>query len=182
MKTQLNNFNNTWYRPGSSLKILFWYLINTFFVNTYWFPFSSIKVVMLRSFGASIGKNVLIKPGVNIKYPWLLTVGENVWIGEGTWIDNLAQVTIADNVCISQGAMLLCGNHNYTKSTFDLMVGEITLDAGVWIGAQSVVCPNVRCHSHAVLSVQSVATKDLEEYTIYSGNPAKAIRKRIITE
>ena len=122
----------------------------------------------------------MIKPAVNIKYPWLLTIGDNVWIGENVWIDNLVQVNIGSNVCISQGAMLLTGNHNYKKKAFDLMLGNITLEDGTWIGAQSIVCPGVTCHTHSILSVKSVATKNLEPYQIYSGNPSKIIRERVI--
>jgi len=132
-------------------------------------------------FGAKIGKGVVVKPGVNIKYPWRLKVGNHVWIGEKVWIDNLGDVVIEDNVCISQGAMLLCGNHNYKKSSFDLMVGDITLKQGSWIGAKSVVCPGVTVGSHAVLSVGSIATQNLEEYTIYQGNPAVPNGKRELT-
>lgn len=62
------------------------------------------------------------------------------------------------------------------------MVGKITLEDGCWVGAQSVVCPSVTLHSHAVLGVASVANKDLEAYTIYQGNPACIVRKRIIGE
>jgi putative colanic acid biosynthesis acetyltransferase WcaF len=78
--------------------------------------------------------------------------------------------------------MLLCGNHNIKKSTFDLLLGEITLEEGVWIGAQAVVCPGVTCKSHSVLTVASIATKDLEPYSIYQGNPAQKIRERIIEQ
>jgi putative colanic acid biosynthesis acetyltransferase WcaF len=123
---------------------------------------------------------VNIKPSVNIKYPWRLSIGDYSWIGENVWIDNLDNVTIGNHCCISQGVMLLCGNHNYKKTTFDLIIAPITLEDGVWIGAHSVVCPGVRCKSHTVLSINSVATSNLETDTIYQGNPAKAIRKRII--
>ena len=133
---------------------------------------------MLKLFRCKIGSKVIIKPSVKIKHPWKLTLGSSVWIGENVWIDNLASVKLGSNVCISQGAMLLCGNHNFKKPTFDLMVGEITLFDGVWIGTQSIVCPNVKANSHSILSVGSVATKDLEAYAIYQGNPAKLIRKR----
>ena len=85
---------------------------------------------------------------------------------------------IGDNVCLSQGAMLLCGNHNYKKVEFDLVVREINLEEGVWIGAHSVVCPGVSCKSHSILAVNSVAVQTLEPYTIYQGNPAKELRKR----
>jgi putative colanic acid biosynthesis acetyltransferase WcaF len=139
-----------------------------------------IKRFFLKSFGAKIGKGVIIKPHVNIKYPWLLIIGDHTWIGENVWIDNLTEVTIGNNVCISQGAMLLTGNHNYKKSSFDLMTGNIVLEDGVWIGAQSVVCPGVSCHSHSILAVGSVATKGLEAYKIYQGNPAIEVRSRNI--
>lgn len=145
-----------------------------------WIPFSGLKVTLLSVFGAEIGDNVVIKPNVNIKYPWKLKIGENTWIGEKVWIDNLGEVTIGKNACLSQGAMLLCGNHNYKKEAFDLIVGKITLEDGVWIGAHSIVTPGVRCKSHSLLAVNSVATSTLEPYTIYQGNPAVKIRERVI--
>ena len=154
--------------------------MNAVFLQNPVVPFSSIKVFLLRTFGAKIGKNVVVKPNVNIKYPWNLTVGDNSWIGEKVWIDNLGKVTIGKNVCLSQGAFLLCGNHDYKKETFDLMVKEIILEDGVWIGAKAVVCPGVTCKSHSVLAVGSIATSDLESYSIYQGNPAVKIKVRVI--
>ena len=123
---------------------------------------------------------MFIKPSVNIKYPWNLTIGDDTWIGEGVWIDNLGKFSIGSNVCISQDSMLMCGNHNYKKSAFNLMVGEITIEDGVWVGAKCLVCPGVTLHSHAVLAVGSVASTDLETYSIYRGNPAVKIKDRII--
>ena len=117
---------------------------------------------------------------MNIKYPWNLRIGDDTWIGEGVWIDNLGKVSIGSNVCISQDSMLMCGNHNYKKSAFNLMVGEITIEDGVWVGAKCLVCPGVTLHSHAVLVVGSVASTDLETYSIYRGNPAVKIKDRII--
>ncbi|MCI4668420.1 MAG: WcaF family extracellular polysaccharide biosynthesis acetyltransferase [Bacteroidia bacterium] len=180
-KTNLLAFNNDWYKPGgSAIKRVLWFLVNAVFLINPIIPFSSLKVGLLRLFGAKIGKGVIIKPGVNIKYPWRLTVGNHVWIGERVWIDNLADVKIGNDVCISQGAMLLTGNHNYKKAAFDLMIGEIILEEGVWIGAQCLVAPGVNCKSHAILSAASVTSTDLEAYTIYRGNPAEEVRKREI--
>ncbi len=178
--TRLRSFNNNWYKPGGKIRVFLWFITNRLFINTY-FPIPvSIKRMVLILFGAKIGRRVLLKPKINIKYPWFLEVQNDVWIGENVWIDNLAPVHIGSNVCISQGAMLLCGNHNYKKSTFDLMLGEIVLEDGVWIGAQAIVCPGVTCKSHSILTVGSVATKDLEAYSIYQGNPAVKVKSRII--
>ena len=176
---KLNSFDNSWYQPGSLIKRGLWYSTNFIFFNTYWFPFVNVKVLLLKLFGAKIGKHVIIKPKVNIKYPWNISVGDNVWIGEGVWLDSLGEISIGQNVCISQGAYLLTGNHNYRKNSFDLIIENILIKDGVWIGAKSIVCPGVTCNESAVLSVGSVATKDLEPLTIYQGNPAKIIRKRI---
>lgn len=178
LRTDLSTYDNSWYRPGSVFKRLAWFVAGRLFVNTY-IPFPvSIKIGILKLFGARIGAQVMIKPKVNIKYPWFLTVEKNAWIGENVWIDNLTFVTIGENCCLSQGALLLTGNHNYKSPTFDLKVSPIVLEDGVWIGAKAVVCPGIVCGSHSMLTVSSVATRHLEAYGIYSGNPAQYIRKR----
>lgn len=183
MKTDLSLYNNTWYNPGGgTLKCVLWYFINILFFINPLNPFSGIKVRLLHLFGAKIGKGVVIKPRVNIKYPWNLSIGDYSWIGENVWIDNLAMVSIGSNVCISQGAMLLCGNHDYKRPTFDLMVKPIVIEDGAWIGAQSTVCPGVTMHSHSVLAVGSVASKDLMPFSIYRGNPAVKVAERVMFE
>jgi putative colanic acid biosynthesis acetyltransferase WcaF len=180
-KVDFTQFNNDWYDPKRGLFVrILWYLINIIFFQSYLFPFYKFKIFLLKIFGAKIGTNLIIKPSVNIKYPWNLKIGNNVWIGENVWIDNLCEIFIGNNVCISQGAMLLTGNHNYKLVTFDLMVKSIRLEDGVWIGAKSIVCPNVVCQTHSVLSVGSVATKTLDPYSIYQGIPAIIVNKRII--
>jgi len=180
LKTDLSSFTNAWYKPGASLPVrALWYFVNIGFFKSS-FPFYGFKRFLLRLFGAKVGKGLIIKPHVSIKYPWKLTVGNYVWIGEYVWIDNLAHVTLKDNSCISQGAMLLCGNHNYKRTTFDLVVAEITLEEGAWAGAKTVVCPGVKLGSHSLLTVGSIATHNLEPYWIYQGNPAQKIKMREI--
>ena len=180
-QTDLSRFDNSWYRPGPRWKVVVWFLINALFIKSYVPVPVAVKVLLLRWFGATIGTGCVVKPGVNIKYPWLLTVGNQVWIGEQVWIDNLSTVTIGNNVCLSQGAMLLTGNHDYRRTAFDLTTRPIVLEDGVWIGAKAVVCAGVTCGSHAVLAVGSVATRALDSYGIYQGNPAVFVRQRTIS-
>lgn len=181
--TDLSIYNNDWYQKeigASRLKRTCWYFVNVLFFINPLNPSSGFKRFLLKVFGAKIGKGVVLKPAINIKYPWKLTVGDYSWIGEKVWIDNLAPVTIGKNVCLSQGAMLLTGNHDYTKISFDLVIAGIVLEDGVWIGAQALICPGVSAESHAVLAAKSVATKTLTAYTIHQGNPATPVRERII--
>lgn len=179
-QTDLSKYDNSAYNPGGgAIKRLLWYYVNIAFFKSALFPVSSLKCSLLRLFGARIGKGVNIKPSVNIKYPWRLTIGDYTWIGENAWIDNLDDVIIGKNCCISQGAMLLCGNHNYRRSTFDLVTGKIVLEDGAWVGAKSVVCPGVTCKTHSLLAVNSVATRNLAAWTIYQGNPAVKVKTRV---
>ena len=161
---------------------VFWYFTNILVFKSSFFTSYLLKRVVLKIFGAKIGKNVIIKPNVNIKYPWKLQLGEHVWIGEGVWIDNLDFVIIGNHCCISQGALLICGNHDYTKTTFDLVVKRIVLEDGVWIGAKSVVCPGVVARTHAILTAGSTISKDMQAYSIYRGNPAEKVKSRDINE
>ena len=179
MIVDLASFNNSTYKPGHFLKRILWYYVNLIFFNNGWFPFYGLKTFWLKLFGAKIGENVLIKPYVNIKYPWLLNIGSNVWIGEQVWIDNLAFVTIGNNVCISQGALLLCGNHNYKLPTFDLMVKEIVLEEGVWVCAKAIITQGVVCKSHSIIGVGSVTKSDTDAFSINIGNPSKNVGLRI---
>lgn len=180
-RTDLSAFENPEYDPGAFWLRGLWFVVNALFFKSP-LPGSFWKRSLLRLFGANLGKGVIIKPRVNIKYPWFLSVGDHVWIGEEVWIDNLGTVSIGSHTCISQGAMLLCGNHDHRLPSFDLIVQSITLEEGVWVGAQAVVGPGVRLASHAFLTLGSVAVTDLPEYGIYQGNPATFIRERKIRE
>ncbi|PMO79412.1 WcaF family extracellular polysaccharide biosynthesis acetyltransferase [Vibrio breoganii] len=180
-QVNLKNYNNDWFVPGGKIKIILWTLTSALFFRTSLPVPSSIKVAILKMFGAQIGVGVVIKPSVNIKYPWKLKIGDHTWIGEDVWVDNIDVVNIGDNCCLSQGCYLLTGNHDFTSPTFDLMISEINIKNEAWVGAKSVVCPGVTLQRASILTVSSVATKNMEELGIYQGNPAIKIKERIIS-
>ena len=174
------DFDQKGFDPGAStLKIFCWYFTSLFFFRSGLIPVSAILVFILRLFGAKIGKEVRIKPYIYIHYPWRLSIGDYSWLAECR-IENLAQVNIGKNVCISQNAMLLTGNHDYKTINFDLITKSIVLEDGVWIGARAIVCPGITAKSHSILTVGSIATKDLAAYAIYQGNPAVKVKGREI--
>jgi len=169
------------YAPGANwFKRVCWYFINVFIFQSWLLPFSSVKALLLRIFGARVGVGLVIKPRVNIKHPWRLIIGDHVWIGEDVWIDNLVTVHIGSNVCLSQGALVLTGSHDYSDPSFRLTLGEVNLEDGAWVAARSMVCPGVRCGRNAVITAGSVLRKDAEPDGVYTGNPAVLVRRRII--
>jgi putative colanic acid biosynthesis acetyltransferase WcaF len=176
----LSKFDNSWYRPGGKTRRLLWYVCNAVFVNSS-VPYpSSFKSALLRLFGAKVGRGVVIKPNVNIKFPWFLELGDHVWLGEGAWIDNLTHVRVGSHVCLSQGAYVLTGNHDYKRVAFDLLVSPVVIEDGVWVGAKAVVCPGTTLRTHAVVTAGSVISRDVKAWTIYSGNLATPVRARVI--
>lgn len=122
----------------------------------------------------------MIKPGVRVKYPWKLKVGQYCWLGEDAWIDNVAPVTIGDNVCISQGAYLCTGNHSWSDPTFRLIALPISIEDGAWIAARASVAPGVIIGQSAVVGFGAVATRNIPPYEIHTGNPAEFVRYREI--
>jgi putative colanic acid biosynthesis acetyltransferase WcaF len=156
-----------------------WLLVDALFIRSY-LPGSKLRISILRLFGATIGNGVRIKPRVRIKFPWRLSVGAHVWIGEDVWIDNLASVAIGTQSCVSQGAYICTGSHDWESPFMDLVAKPVTIGVGAWVCARAVVGPGVRVGDGAILTLGSVAYKDLEDWTIYSGIPAVPIKKRTL--
>lgn len=179
----LSKFDNAWYDPGAGpLTRVLWYLVNGLMFDSRLMPFSMPKRVLLRWFGAQVGSHVLIRPNVNIKYPWRVIIGDHSWIGEGVWLDSLDQIRIGHHVCISQGAYLLTGSHDYKRTDFNLIVRPISIEDGAWVGARAIVCPGTTMRAAAVLMAGSVLSREAEPSGVYRGNPANRIRSRTVSD
>ena len=182
MKTDFSTFKDE-VSPGffRKFRYLIWLLVsNVIFLTNIPYP-NILKVLLLRAFGAKIGRKVVIKPWVKIKFPWNLSLADHVWLGEEVWIDNISMVTISSHVCVSQGAFLLTGNHNYSKSYFPLISKPILIEEGVWVCAKAVVTGGATLKSHSILSLGCIATKDLDSYYIYGNFPLEKIKPRTIS-
>jgi putative colanic acid biosynthesis acetyltransferase WcaF len=177
----LAHYDNSWYRPGRPFYIqALWHFVGLPILRSSLISSSALRRALLRAFGGKVGRGVVLKPGVRVKYPWRLAIGDHSWIGEDAWIDNLADVTIGSNACISQGAYLCTGNHDWSDPQFGLRPGAIGVGDGAWVGAHTVVCPGVTLGECAVLTAGSVVSTAVPPHDIYAGNPATHVRNRII--
>lgn len=175
---RLDRFSPGGFDRGASRPIEALWLVMQAVLLSSWLPGSRWRCGLLRAFGAQVGDSVIIKPGVRVKFPWRLRIGDHSWIGEDVWIDNLTEVMIGSHVCISQGAYLCTGSHDWTCETFDLVTRSITLEDHVWVGAKAVLAPGSELGTGAVLSIASLGKGRLEAWTIYSGMPAVPERVR----
>lgn len=161
------------YRPGRPFAVrAIWLIAEALVLLNPLVTSYRLKTWLLRAFGARVGKGLVIKPNVHVKYPWHLRIGDNVWLGERSWIDNFVTVELQDNVCVSQGAYLCTGNHDWSDPGMPLVVRPITVEAGAWIGAFARIAPGVRVGRRAVVTLGSVLLADADVNGIYSGHPA----------
>lgn len=182
-KPALSTYDNSWYSPGrGGLARTLWFFLGLPILRSSLLPFSSIRSFLLRIFGAKVGIGVVLKPGMRVKYPWFLSIGDHSWIGEDVWIDNLTKVAIGSNTCVSQGAYLCTGSHDWSDPAFGLLVQPIAIEDGAWIGARAVICPGVTIAECAVVAAGSVVTRDVPADEIHAGNPARFLKKREIRD
>lgn len=184
MKVRNDQFNtDLGFERGRSTSILaLWQIVKFIFFTTS-FPWpSSFKVFLLELFGAKIGKNVYIKPQVNVHFPWKLEVGDFCWIGEEAFILNFEIISIGAHACISQRAFLCGGNHDYRDPAMRYRNGKITICDGAWVGAQVFVGPGVIIGSETVVSAGSVVVKSLPEGMVCRGNPCVPVKRRWKTD
>jgi len=155
-----------------------WYLWKCLLFLTPWPYPSSFKRGVLRWFGARIGRGVVIKPRVNIHFPWKLTIGDSTWIGEEVFILNFEPVTIGAHCCISQRAFLCTGNHDFRKPEFPFRNEPITVEDGAWVGAQAFVGPGVTIGTEAVITAGTAVTRNQPARMVCGGNPCAPIKHR----
>jgi putative colanic acid biosynthesis acetyltransferase WcaF len=176
---QLKHYDNSWYHPGGSLlKRSLWFFVGQPLVRCSWIPSSAMRVFLLRAFGAQIGSGVVIKPSVDVKYPWHLVIGDDCWIGEHAWIDNLTTVRLGNNVCVSQGAYFCTGNHDWSDPFFALMIAPIQLAEGAWAGAKCILTPGATLGRGAIAAAGAVVSGSIPDFEIHAGNPAKFVKAR----
>lgn len=171
---RLGRYDRSRHDPGRGPVVrVLWYAVSLVLFESGWVPVSGVKAAVLRAFGARVGRGLVLKPRVRIKYPWRLAVGDDCWVGESAWIDNLAEVSLGDDVCVSQGAYLCTGSHDHRTPTFDLIARPVRVEDGAWVGAMAILLPGVTVGPAAVVGAGAVVTRDVSAGALAVGNPAR---------
>lgn len=134
--------------------------------------------LLLRVFGARIGRRVQVYPSARIFLPSLLAIGDDTTIGPEARLYNLGPLRIGARVTVSQSAHLCGGTHDDSDPAFRLIRAAITLGDDCWICADAFVGPTVTIGEGAVLGARAVAMRDVPAWQVHAGNPARYIRDR----
>lgn len=133
---------------------------------------------LLRLFGAKIGKKVLVRPTVEITYPWKIIIEDYAWVGDHAVLYSLGEIRIGKNAVVSQKAYLCTGSHDYNTENFPIFANPINIEDECWIATDVFVGPGVTIGKGAVVGSRSSVYKSLEGGYVYLGSPAKAVKKR----
>jgi putative colanic acid biosynthesis acetyltransferase WcaF len=143
-------------------------------------PLYASRCVLLRLFGAKIGKEVHIYNSAEIYFPWNLEVGDYGAIGEKAYIYNLGRIVIGVKATVSHRAHLCAGTHDFCNSSLPLLKPPIVIEDQVWVCADAFVGPNVVVGEGEIVGARAVVTKNVEPWSVVVGNPAKIIKMRVI--
>jgi putative colanic acid biosynthesis acetyltransferase WcaF len=142
-----------WSKPA--IVIALWILVEYFFVTNALQLSSRVRAIALRAFGAKIGKGVILRPRLRVKFPWNLDIGDNCWIGEGVWIHNQDNVTIGHDVCISQETFITTGSHNF-RSDMGLKTMPVVIKDGAWICSRALIKAGAVIEKSSVVPASAV--------------------------
>lgn len=156
----LADFRGSGYDKGRPRIVQVLWLVSSSLIMCWWVP-GTVRVAVLRAFGARVSERVVIRHRVRIHWPWKLEIGKNSWIGEGTWILNLEPVTIGHDTCVSQEVLLCTGSHDRRSRSFEFDNGTIHIGSGSWIGARATILRGVSIGNGCVVGAASLVVRDV---------------------
>lgn len=154
---------SAWTKPAWLVYV--WSAFELIFVTNPWQISSSLRVGVLRMFGAKIGKGVVFRTRTRVKFPWNLEIGDRSWIGEGVWFHNQDKVTVGNDVAISQESFLTTGSHAMRRD-MALITKPIVIHDGVWVTSRCMILGGAILEQSAVVTPGTTVKGVVAENTI----------------
>ena len=179
----LRKYDQSWFDRGRAG----WYILLWWFVQAIAFPltphpFNNLRCALLRLFGASIGKGVLIRPTARFTYPWKVTIGDYSWIGDDVVLYSLDHIHFGEHCVISQKSYLCTGTHDPQDPAFGLITASVIINNGVWIAADCFIGPGVEIGANALIGARSSVFKNMPAGFVCTGNPCRPRHRREINK
>jgi len=166
------------FRGRSAVVVQIWWIVQATFFRMSPNILYGWRNLLLRAFGARIGKRVRIRSTTRVTYPWKLTIGDYVWVGDGCVFYNLGEIVLGSHVAIAHDVYFCAGLHDYRKLDFPIGQKPIRIEDEVWIPNDVFVGPGVTIGKGSIVGTRSTVLNDLPGGMICYGYPAKAVRTR----
>lgn len=141
-------------------------------------PFHVWRCVLLRLFGAKLGRAVHVYPSARIWAPWNLEMGDRACLSEGVDCYCVDKIHVGADATVSQYSFLCTASHDYTKSNMPLVTAPITIGERAWITADVFVGPGVQIGAGAVITARSSVFSNIPPWMVAGGYPAVPVKPR----
>ncbi len=154
-----------------------WALVEPLLVRNSLQLSSRLRVAVLRFFGASIGSGVITRPGLRVRFPWKLEVGDRSWLGEDVWLHNQDRLLIGADVVVSQGSFVTTGTHAF-RTDMALKTRPIHIRDGAWLTSRSIVLGGVTVGESALVLPNTVVRRDVPANAIFGAADGVVVGQR----
>ena len=155
-----------------------WAGVQMVFFRCSFHTWNAWRRMILRLFGAKVGKRCIIRRTVRVYYPWKFEIGDDSCLGDKVEVYNLGKISIGNRVLISQEAYLCAGTHDYRLAEMPLVTKPIVVGDDAWVCARAFVSPGVELGEGVVVGAAAMVLKNVPAWTIVGGNPAVKIKDR----
>lgn len=165
-------------RVTRRIKTVFWELVAMKLRWTGYIPSHYVRRFVYRFWGVKIGKGSTIHMGAIFYYPRNISLGDDTIIGEKAVLDGRDKLTLGNHVDVASEVMFYNGEHDLNDENFKPKFAPISVEDYVFVGPRAIILPGVTIKKGAVVAAGAVVTKDVEEFKIVGGVPAKEIGER----
>lgn len=137
-----------------------------------------LRNMVLRLFGARIDRTAIVYPTCRIYSPAHLTLGPRSCLSAGVDCYCVDRIDVDADVTVSQEAFLCTASHDLDDPGRRLVTAPIRIGRGAWVFARAIVLPGVTVGEGAVAAAGAVVTRDVPDFAVVAGNPAKEVRIR----
>jgi putative colanic acid biosynthesis acetyltransferase WcaF len=169
------------FRGRTAIAVQTWWIAQAVLIHASPQVMYGWRRMVLRFFGARIGRHVRIRPSVRVTFPWRVEIGDHSWIGDGVELYSLGPIRIGQNVVVSQGSYLCAGTHDHQDSAFPIKAQPIVVEDEAWVASNVFVAPGVTIGRGAVVGACSLVLTDVPSGMIAAGHPAKVRGPRVKT-
>lgn len=162
-------------------KVYAWAVVELLFVSSSWQVSSALRRAALVAFGAHVGKGVLLRPRLRVRFPWKLSIGDRSWIGEDVWLHNQDQLTIGHDAVLSQGTFVTTGSHAHRRD-MSLITAPVVIGDGAWITARCIVLGGSRIGVSALVTPGTVVSGEVPDGMVYGQSGGRVLRPRFMTD
>jgi maltose O-acetyltransferase len=163
--------------------LIYWLLYTHLFTKIPYSVGNKLKVPLLKKLFKHIGLDSNVSTNVKLLDPQKISIGNRVGIARDVVLDGRGELEIGDDTIVGFESIILTSTHNSNR--IDLPIREqgfffskINIGNNVWIGARSIILPEVTIGEGAIIGANAVVSKDVKDYTIVAGVPAKLIKNR----